>query len=206
MTKKICCSVIVIAVAALLGPLTSEAANEEEARKHCKAKISQVYDLHDFRKTHTEPLGHHKVLVQGQVKAAGHYHKFECRTKYGEVSSYSYAGPHNRHDDDSDKAVAIGAGLAVLAAVAIAANDDDGGKLGTDKTVLEDMCHDMLLYRVRDEQDRSAHVKIHHSSVHGRDLKGEAKVKYDHGHPNDATFTCHFNKQGHLVDASYHLH
>ena len=187
-------------------PLGANAADGNEARTQCKAKIEQVYGLRDFRKTRVEALGHHKALVQGQVKANGQYHPFECRTKYGEVSSYSYSGPHKKNDDDNN-AVAVAAGVAVLAAVAIAAsNDDDDNKLNTKKSVLEDMCHDMLQYRIRDEHNGSAHVTIQKSSVHGRDLKGEAKVKYNHGHPNQAKFTCHFNKQAHIIDAAYELH
>ena len=38
------------------------------------------------------------------------------------------------------------------------------------------------------------------------DLKGEAKVKYDHGRPHHASYTRHFDRHGRIVDSSYYLY
>ena len=197
-----------ITVLTLVAPLAASAAEEDKARKACKAKITDTYDLRKFRNAWVERLGHHKFQVHGEARFDHQWYDYQCKVKQGQVRSFAYHGPHNRHGNDSDTntAVAVGVGLAIAAVVVSAADNDRHNDLSVPKTVLEDDCHDILQYRIRDEHDHTAAVKMRESRLKGRDLSGEAKVKYQHHSPHHVTYTCHFDGKGHITDSSYRLH
>ncbi len=209
---------------AVLIPSTASASSADQARSLCENKIRDVYGVSDFRHVTEEHLGHHKYMVYGKVKTRGHKYPFSCKWKRGYIKSYSYHGTHGnsysydrsddrRHDDDDDsdlgKILAVGAGLAIVAALASHSGDDDDHRkssLQMDKSFLEDDCQDELQSRIRDEHQSGARVHIKNSRVDGHDLKGDANVRYPHGYPHHATFTCHFDHNGRVKDSSYHLY
>lgn len=191
------------------------ASEEDNARRICKSKIEHVYGVNRFRNIWSEREGNHKYRVHGRVRHHDHLYDFNCKVRNGQVKSYAYNGPHKRHRDDDDDdsnigaAVAVGAGLAIIAAMALSQADDGDGKGASQpvsQTVLEDDCHDMLQYRVRDEHDSSARVDLKSAKVEGRDLVGDARIWYDRRHPHHATYTCHFDSRGRLLDSRYHLY
>ena len=105
--------------------------------------------------------------------------------------------------------LAVGAGLAIIAALASQSGADDREKssdLKAEKSVLEDDCHDMLQYRIRGEQDPTARDGLKNSRVAGHDLKGEATVRYTLRNAQRASYTCHFNHNGRLKDSQYHIY
>ncbi len=207
MIHRMLAGVAAITIFGLTLPLAASADEEESARKACKTTITNTYDLHKFRNAWVERLGNHKFQVHGEVRFERHWYDYQCKVKRGEVRSFAYDGPHNRHDDnDAGTVVAVGVGLAIAAAIASSADDGKGGDLSVPKTVLEDDCHDILQYRIRDEHDRTAEVKMQESRLKGRDLTGEAKVKYHHHSPHHVTYACHFDGKGRLLDSSYKLH
>jgi len=206
----------------LLFPLSTTASEQGTAEQLCKSKIEDIYGVSNFRNVWSEREGNHKFRVHGQIKTDNHKYDFNCKVKHGNVKSYAYDGPHNRHsdkDDDSNMGavVAVGAGLAIIAALAAsqAGDDDDhdrdrdhgrGAALPVSKSVLEDECHDMLQYRIRDEHDYTAQVSLKEAKLEGHDLVGDAKVRYDRDHPRHATCTCHFDSRGRVMDSRYHLY
>lgn len=201
----------------LLAPGVGMASEEGHAKQLCENKIRNVYRVSDFRHVEAEQVGNHKYKIHGKVKIDHQKYPFNCKIKNGHVKSYAYNGPSPRHRDEKDDddsglgtALAVGAGLAIIAAVVAAqSGDSDSSKtsqLPVKKSVLEDDCHDMLQYRVRDEHDYTARVNLTSSRIQGHDLVGEAKVKYDRDHPHRATFTCHFDSHGRVMDSSYHLY
>ena len=201
----------------LLAPGVSMASERGHAIQLCENKIRNVYDVSNFRHVETEQLGNHKYKVYGKVKVDHRKYPFQCKVKNGHIKSYAYNGPsqHHRDDDDDDDnglgtALAVGAGLAIIAAVAASQADDSqsdkSSQLPVKESVLEDDCHDMLQYRVRDEHDYTARVNLTSSRIKGHALVGEAKVKYDRDHPHRATYTCHFDSHGRVMDSSYHLY
>ena len=204
--------VIIFIIFVSLTPLVASADDEQRAKQECITKIKNTYGLQKFRNTWAERTGNHKFDVSGQARFDGQYHDFQCRVKQGQVKSFTYHGPHSKHGDhdDNDVGVAVGVGL-LLAAVAVAASSDDGdhdkdeNQLGVSQSVLEDDCHDELQYRVRDEHDRSADVRMKQSRLKGRNLSGEAKVKFRYDNPHHLSFTCHFDSKGRVVDSSYQL-
>ena len=208
MNKNISIQFGVCAVLCLLMPLNASADEEDRARQVCKAEITKTYGLDKFRNTWAERLGNHKFQVHGDVRYNHNYYDFQCKVKQGEVRSFAYQGPHNRHGDhdDANAAVAVGVGLVLAAAIVSSADNNSRDELPVAKTVLEDDCHDILQYRIRDEHDRSANVKKQESKIKGRDLSGEAKVKYGSGSPHHVSYTCHFDRQGQIKDSSYRLY
>ena len=108
---------------ALLLPGASMASEQGNAEQLCKSQIRDAYGVSNFRNVWSEPEGDHKFRVHGQVKMDNHKYDFNCKIKHGNVKSYAYDGPHERHSDkDNDSgigtAVAVGAGLAIIAALA----------------------------------------------------------------------------------------
>jgi len=205
---------VVLAVCVLAGQ-AAYGSDEDRVTQVCKNKIKSEYRVDKFRNVMAEKEGHHKWRVYGKVKTDDHKYPFNCKVKSGEVKSYAFDGPSpkRRKDDDSDvgTALAVGAGLAIVAALAVSAsNDDDDRKnsnqLREKQTHLEDDCHDELSYRIRDEHDRSASVRLESARLEGHDLVGEARVKYNRHKVHQATYTCHFNSHGRLKDSSYRLY
>lgn len=192
---------------------TSAASEETRAERLCTDKIRDVYGVDKFRNVWAERLGHHKFRIHGKVKIHHERYPFDCKIKRGHVKSYAYHGPNPRHDDHDDDdsnlapALAVGAGLAIIAALAASADDspDNQSSLPVQKSVLEDDCHDQLQYRIRDEHYYRADVKMQDSHIDGHDLKGHAKVKYG-GTTHHANFTCHFQSNGRIRDAQYYLY
>jgi hypothetical protein len=196
----------------------SMASEEDRAKQLCKDKIRDTYGLSNLRNVWGEKVGNHKFKIHGQAKIDNHKYPFNCKIKNGHVKSYAYDGPNPRYrdhdDDDNDSnlgtALAVGAGLAIVAALAASQGEDgDAGKssaLQVNRSVLEDDCHDALQYRIRDEHHYTAQVDMENAQIEGRDLVGHAKVKYEGRHPNHATFRCHFDSRGRVMDSSYHLY
>ena len=174
----------------MLIPASSWAqSRNDRAEDLCTDMIEQQYRVDRFRDVESEKVGNHKWDVHGLVRENSHNYAFNCKIKHGQVTSYSYAGPHRvKHDDDdAETAIAVGAGIALLAAIAATSGDDDSSKeRGIDKSVMEDHCHDMIQYRVRDEQDYTAEVTMGRSSVEGKNLVGRARIDYAKGRPHKA--------------------
>jgi len=183
---------------------------ENQAIKLCESKILDVYKVDKFRHVWAEQVGNHKFKVHGKVKYEGDKHPFDCKVKHGNIKSYHYDGPHpalNENDDVSvGTALAVGAGLAILAAVAAQSDDDQDSGLSGKKSVLEDECLEALSYRLRDERHHTADVRIKSSKLDGRTLTGEAKVYYGHERPHHANYTCHFDRNGRVHDSQYYLY
>lgn len=201
-------TLLLASVTAMLVMSTAAADEPGRAKEECKEKITSVYGLKKFQHTSVERTGNHKFQVHGQVRYDHHWHDFQCKVKRDQVKSYAYDGPHghNKDDDNVGTALAVGAGLAIAAAVIAASDDGDDKDLSASKSVMEDDCHDILQYRIRDEHDRSAAVKMQEAHIKGRDLHGKAHVKYHDGRPHEVNYTCHFDNKGHIVDSSYTLH
>jgi len=215
--KTPCFSAAVAAVTFFLSvPGAAMASEEDRAKQLCKDKIRDIYGLTNLRQVWGEKIGNHKYKVHGQAKVDNHKYPFNCKIKNGHVKSFAYKGPNPRygnHDDGDDSdlgtVLAVGAGLAIVAALAASQDAGDSGgasKPQVNNSVLEDDCHDTLQYRIRDEHDYTARVKIESSRIEGHDLVGDAKVKYDGEHPHHATFKCHFDRHGRVMDSRYHLY
>ena len=187
----------------------------DQATEVCKNKINSVYAVSKFRNVHAEQLGNHKFQVYGKVRRNDRGYPFNCKVKNGSVASYHYDGPHGhgskKDNDDLGTALAVGAGLAIIAAVAASQSKSGNSSAGTStttvgKTVLEDNCHDMLQYRIRDEHHYTAEVRMKSSRVEGNTLVGTAKASYAGEQPHQVEYTCYVDSQGRVMDTRYHLY
>ena len=207
---------VAVVILGFLLPLTAMASEEDRAIRLCESKIEDVYGVSNIRRVSSEREGNYNFTVHGKVRYDDHEYNFNCKIKNGNVKSYAYNGPHKRHNDDDDDTnigavVAVGAGLAILAAIAVSQDGDNdepdkGSTVSLSKSVLEDECHQMLQYRIRDEHDYTAQVALKDSRIDGLDMVGDARVIYDREHPQHATYTCHFDSQGRVKDGSYYLY
>jgi hypothetical protein len=197
-------------------PIAANATGLYEAQRLCEDRIRDVYGVSRLRDVWAEQVGNDKFKVYGKVKADNQLYPFDCKVKHGQVQSYAYEGPHGRHKDDDDSklgtAVAVGAGIAIVAALA-ASQSKDGGQSrspdashGRSQAALEDDCHDAVEARVRHDQERWARVAFRNSRVSGDQLSGQANVTYGDRQPHLATFTCYYDDYGRVVDSSYQLY
>lgn len=200
----------------LVLPALAFASDASYAQQLCEDKIRDVYGVSKLRDVWTDQIGNSKFKVYGKVKANSQLYPFDCKVKHGQVQSYAYEGPHDRHKDDDDRkvgtAVAVGAGLAIIAAIAASQSGDNekskssGASHGRSQAALEDDCHDAVESRVRHDQERAARVTLRNSRVSDDQLFGEATVTYGDRQPHLATFTCYLDSYGRVVDSSYQLY
>ena len=189
------------AVGVTLGSNSAAFANEEDdAVRLCERQISDTYDVNKFHNVWAEPQGHHKFKVHGNVKYQHDKHPFDCVVKRGYVQSFHYNGPHpglagdnDGMSDNAKKALAVGAGLAIVAALANTAKDK-----GYSQTHMQDDCADALTHRMRNDHHDSARFSITRSELKGDILSGEGNVRWGHDRPNHVEFSCLF--QNHRVD------
>ena len=180
---------------------TAFASEEDDAVQACTLHMRDTFGLNEFRSLWVEPLGHHKFKVHGKVKYDHQKHPFDCVVKRGHIKSYHYNGPRPGladHDDDdksdtAKKVLAVGAGLAIAAAIAKAAQEQ-----GSEKTHMEDDCREALAHRMREDHHDSASFSISRSELKGDILSGEGNVRWGHARPNHVEFSCLF--QDHRVD------
>ena len=202
---------ITIALLASL-PTAVFASEQDDAIRLCQDQIKQTYAVNDFRHVWADQEGNHKFIVNGKVKYENHKYPFNCKVKRGQVKSYAYNGPHPNHSDDDNnigKAVAVGVGLAIVAAIASQAGKDDSSSktsLPVKQSILEDECHEALQYRMRDEHYQIRNVRLKTSRVDGHTLTGDGKAHMNDNSPNHFTYTCYFNDQGRITDSRYHLY
>lgn len=210
MTRATSCGAVILLISGLNLATPSMASEATQAQRLCTDKITAISGYSNFSHVWTEQIGNHKFQVHGKaLPGDGHKWIFDCKVKRGQIKSYNYPGPVKRDNDDDNigTVLAIGAGLAIVAALAASADDDNdkGTQSTAQKSVLEDDCMEQLQYRIRDDHHSSARVHLKESRLDGHDLVGEAKVRYDHsGHK--AIFTCHFDRHWRLRDSSYHLY
>ncbi len=222
MNKKL---IIALISCSFFTSVVAIASGEDKAIYECKNSIRNNYNVSDFRNVFADSIGHHRYRVYGKVRARGHRYPFNCTVKRGWVQSYSYDGPYgnrdNRYDRDdkhhssTGKNIAIGVGLAALAAV-IAANAKKGGTSTSsesafsydkhvDKYYLEDECGEALGGRVRREHHGVRKIEIDTSRVThaGSTLTGKGLIHWQQDQPSDLEFSCQFDNDGSVRDSSY---
>jgi hypothetical protein len=216
----------IILLAAGLTMLISSAAyanKQDRAIHECKQSIRDAYGVSNFRNVFAERIGHNRFRVYGKILNRGRSYPFSCGVKRGRVQSYNYDGPHRKYDDEyyndsrhDNKArnVAIGVGLAALAAAAIAASSKNQTTApaesfsyndGIDKSHLEDECGEELGGRIRREHDGVRRIEFDHSQIkhNGSQLTGSGHIQWQREEPSALEFSCSFDRNGRVSDSSY---
>lgn len=223
-------SIILLAagLAMLIGS-AAQANNQDRAIQQCKQSIRDAYGVSNFRNVFAERIGHKRFRVYGKIRNRGRSYPFSCGVKRGWVQSYNYDGPHKNYDDeyyyDNDsrndrhdkkaRNIAIGVGLAALAAAAIAASSKNQTTSepaesfsyndGIDKFHLEDECGEALGGRIRREHDGVRRIEFDHSQIkhNGSKLTGSGHIQWQRDEPSALEFSCSFDRNGRVSDSSY---
>ncbi len=212
-------------IAMLIGS-AAQASKQDQAIHECKQSIRDAYGVSNFRNVFAERIGHNRFRVYGKIRHRGDRYPFSCRVKRGWVQSYNYDGPHRNYDDEYDndsrndrhdkkaRNIAIGVGLAALAAAVIAASNKSQTSKSTesfsyndgiDKYHLEDECGEKLGGRIRREHEGVRRVEFDHSQIkhNGSKLTGSGHIQWQLEEPSALEFSCSFDRSGRVTDSSY---
>ncbi len=208
-------------------------ATEIESTILCKNKMRSIYGMDEFRQVSAEKVGHHKYVVHGKVKYHHNRYPFNCRIKRGYVTSFHYNGPtesSENYDDDHHhsshrgKNIAIGVGIAAIAAAVIANKNKTNQSMNTNNYSqnaynnaydshinnedLEDSCHDSVDGRIKRNYKTIRRVNFTHDTIkHNKtQVVGDGRVSYYNGEHTGFSFTCQFNRNGHVIDTSYSIY
>ena len=205
-----------LALAITITTTISAQAYKGEAEYMCTNVLtySDKYDL-PFN-LHVVDKGHHSYNVTGSVKAHNSSTKqqFKCNIRHGEVINWKVT----KASKHSDKAAAIAAGAGLLALVAIAASNDDkhhtnrhrdhdkGASPFDDMKYLKKQCRQNIRHHLSNEDQPVK--KIHLDTVHlnNRTLRGEGGVLFRRGGGYDISYECKFDRQGRIHDGHYRFH
>lgn len=207
---------VLLSIAATV-PEAQAQQGKNQAARLCEQKMTERYGLDSFRDVWVDQTGNRSFEVHGKAKYERQRYPFECRIKNGYVKSYYYNGPHRAHESDDDSklgtALAVGAGLAIIAALASKggdAKDDDyydfEASTDRDAELLEDDCYDELAQRMRHEHREHVALSLQSKDLRGRTLSGEGIVRWAHHPKSRFEYTCFFDGRGHIRDSEYHYY
>lgn len=205
-----------IILASMIIATTAQAYNPEF---ECMNKISNHGHGHYFPEGTAKIVdkGHRSYRVSGKAfdtKDNKHY-PYVCKIRHGEVVDWRV----NRSSKHSDKnsAIAAGAGLLAVLAIAAAANDDKhhtnrhrdhdkGASPFDDMKYLKKQCKQNIRRHIA--HDDQAVKKIHLDTTHlnRRTLRGEGGVLFKRGGGSDISYECKFDRQGRIHDGHYRFH
>jgi len=191
--------------------------NQTQAKMDCAQKIAESgkYQLIDSKRAVDQ--GHHSYKVTGVAESVrnGDKYKFNCSIRHKELVNWRVVKASNHSDKDS--AIAAGAGLLAVLAIAAAANDDKhhnnrhenhatGGSAFDDMRYLKKQCKQNIRRHIA--HDDQAVKKIHLDTTHlnRRTLRGEGGVLFKRGGGSDISYECKFDRQGRIYDGHYRFH
>ena len=197
--------------------------DESDAKYDCKRAIKSDGRYSHFADMHIEDKGHHSYLVTGKARSErdDRKHSFDCQVRHREVTSW-HVDPVktvSSHDGGSNTAAAVGAGLLGIAIMAaIASQDDDknhnskrdsynrgaGGDPFDDMHYLRKECKRELRSHLDHDHGKVRNLKFTYVDLHHRKLRGDGKVSFKSGGDRELSFSCEFDRRGHIHDGHYH--
>jgi len=192
-----------------------------DAKHDCKREVTHDYRYHNAHNVHVEKTDKGRFRVKGKVKSTADNkdHKFTCKVRHREVVSWN-VNPHGIGGDSSDNdntALAIGAGIVGLAALAaIASNDDEysnsrndyqndrGDDPFDDINYLKKECNRTIWKHLNDDHSPVKSLHFNRVNLRHRELRGRGEVHFRDGEDRDLKFSCHFDRRGRVHDGDYH--
>lgn len=181
-----------------------------------------------YRRAHetkTETTGRNMYKVEGLVQDQNdRNHRFMCRIESREVVSWKVDSDvvDGGQSSDSSKALAIGAGVLAIAAVAgiVAANrkkdkerdredeqrrdyDEGRGQALDDMDYLKRECAREVRFHLERDHGNVRDLDLRYPNLNGRTLTGQGRVAFDQGGHRDLTYTCDFDRRGRIHDGHY---
>lgn len=204
-------TVIVVATMALTS--SAYAYNENNAKHACINKVTEqgTGQYHGAQNVHISDKGHHSYIVTGNVASHRdkHRHNFSCNIRHKELVNYSvsHGGSNNKN-----AAAAIGVGILALAVAAAVSDDkhhghDQGASPFSDMKYLKRQCKQNIRHQIHADHPRRNINKVKFDTAHlnNRKLKGTGYVVFKNGNERDLTYSCNFDRRGHIYDGYYHF-
>lgn len=198
-------------LAAMMLVTSAHAYNKESALTDCAAAVmnhghSNYYSMHD---TKVADKGYNNYNVTGKLlsKTDKNTHPFKCKIRNREVINWHVQNAHK--GSDTDKAVAIGAGILAVAAIAAAANKDThkdhdkGASVFSDMPYLKRQCRKNIRHHIRVENEPVKKVRLDTARLHNRTLRGIGGVLFKRGGGSDISYSCKFDRNGRIYDGHY---
>jgi len=204
-------------------PATSFASyNKDDAKHDCKSKIRSTDRYDSFHSIKVEDKRHNSFEITGKVKSNrdNKNHFFNCQIRHREITSWHVnSHPINSSNSSShSNAAAVGAGVLGIAAVAaiLKHNYDkdhdeqrDQYHSGSNKNPFDDMkylkneCKRTLRSHLNHDHGTVNKLKLEHTHLDHRKLRGDGWVSFRQGRTHDLSFTCKFDRNGRIHDGHY---
>lgn len=203
------------------GPIPSFAGfSERDATYLCERELQHSYGYSRFEDVTVNAGDNGGFKVKGKTGTGNVVtNEFVCRAIHGEVTSVKLSkldaaeksGSSSGNSLTAGQAAAIGAGvlgLAVLAAVASKGDKDTSSSATAnpfdDKDNLKRVCaREIKSHLEHEEHGIVSNIDIRYAHLDGRDLRGDAQIKWDDGVQSDISFTCQFDRSGKIHDGEY---
>lgn len=192
-------------------------ANANTAKEACKHKLKSISQYSHFHDLAAEKVSRGNFKVTGKVRDSrdGKNHGFNCSVNHNEVTSW-YVTPPTGSDHHAN-AKEIGAGLLAIAAIAAIAHEVDkdhadkqqayssgGSNPFDDMHYLKKECRQTIREHLRHDHGAIDSVEIRSANLDGRNLTGDAKVRFKDATHHKMTYTCMFDRRGEIHDGYYH--
>lgn len=217
MTPRTLSTIIAVMICSLAAPQSAFAYGEFNARLDCISKVtgwgSGYSNAHDVQ---VDKTGHNNFLVTGKVEGRGDRdHRFTCRVEHKDVVSWNVSSGSNK----SDKALAVGAGilgLAAIAAIASKSNENDRAYVDKresytsgrsnpfdDMDYLQNECKRVVRLHISEDHGRVDHLDFRPPELNGRVLTGVGKVSFMNDGRHKLDYRCSFDRAGNIYDGTY---
>ena len=213
-----------LALSMIFGSAPAFAYDASSAEGDCLRKVMNGDG--GYRRAHetkTETTGRNTYKVEGLVQdQQDRNHRFMCRIESREVVSWKVDSDvaDGSKSSDNSKALAIGAGVLAVAAVAgiIAANhkkekdredeqrrdyDEGRGQALDDMDYLKRECAREVRFHLERDHGDVRNLDLRYPNLNGRTLTGQGRVSFDRGGHRDLTYTCDFDRRGRIHDGHY---
>lgn len=194
--------------------------SERDATYLCEKELQDSYGYSRYEDVTVKAADNGGFKVKGKTGTGNVMtNEFVCKAIHGEVTSVKLPkiDPATKSSTSggsslsTGQAAAIGAGvlgLAVLAAVAAKGSKDSSssatGNPFDDKENLKRVCaREIKSHLEHEEHGIVSSLDIKYAHLDGRDLRGDAHIKWDDGVQSDISFTCQFDRSGKIHDGEY---
>lgn len=154
--------------------------------------------------------GSYKVTGKAYDKNDDKRYPYTCKIRHGEVVDWRVI--KSSGSSDKKAAIAVGAGIIALAAIAAAANKDKhenhatGGNAFDDIRYLKRQCKQNIRHHIDNEDQPLKSIHLDTTHLYNRTLVGEGGVLFKRGGGSDIAYECKFDRQGRIYDGHYRFH
>lgn len=207
-----------LVLAAMMMTTSAYAYDAMRAKSDCANAVARGGQYYQASHEQAADKGHHSYNVTGKVKSRKNNstHNFSCKVRHKEVVNWNVSEPHHARSSNKDNALAVGAGILAIAAIAAAANQNNnhathdryenhatGGNPFDDLKYLKRQCRKNLRHHINRAHDRVEKLQLNTAHVHRKSLNGRGVVYFERGGARDLDYNCVFDRRGLIRDGHY---